>query len=165
MDPGFFGCRGFLLPVALRQNQSMAEYPQPRRPRRRPGENRAALLEAAVFEFGEHGYHGASTAAIAAQADVPQPHVYVHFATKGELFLAALVHAYDSTDRAEREGSPSEVAAAVRAESLIHLQAVAAAGERSLSPRLSEAVSARIHAKGASWHIGAIERAAAALLA
>ena len=107
----------------------MAEYPQPRRPRRRPGENRAALLEAAVFEFGEHGYHGASTAAIAAQADVPQPHVYVHFATKGELFLAALVHAYDSTDRAEREGSPSEVAAAVRAESLIHLQAVAAAGE------------------------------------
>ena len=152
------------MPVALRQNQSMAEYSQPRRPRRRPGENRAALLEAAVAEFGRYGYHGASTAAIAAQADVPQPHVYVHFATKGDLFLAALAHAYDSADRAEREGPQFDVHAVRRSESLMHLQAVAVIGERGLSPQLSEAVSARLGARGTSWHVEALERAAAALL-
>jgi len=61
-----------------------------RRPRRRPGENRERLVEAGLIEFGLFGYHGASTAAIAARADVPQPHVYASFETKRELFLACL---------------------------------------------------------------------------
>lgn len=59
-----------------------------RRARRRPGENRARLLEAGLVEFGLFGYHGTSTAAIAARAEVPQPHVYTSFRTKQELFLA-----------------------------------------------------------------------------
>lgn len=64
-----------------------------RRPRRKPGENRARLLKAGLVEFGLFGYHGASTASIAARADVPQPHVYTSFRTKQELFLACLVEA------------------------------------------------------------------------
>lgn len=58
-----------------------------RRVRRRPGENRARLIEAGLLVFGRHGFHGASTAAIAELADVPQPHVYASFSTKQALFL------------------------------------------------------------------------------
>ena len=65
-----------------------AEQSSPRRPRRRPGENRERLLAAGIAVFGTSGYHGAQTAAIAALAEVPQPHVYANFATKQELFLA-----------------------------------------------------------------------------
>lgn len=61
-----------------------------RRSRRKPGENRARLLEAGLIEFGLFGYHGASTSAIAQRADVPQPHVYVNFGSKQELFVACL---------------------------------------------------------------------------
>lgn len=59
-----------------------------RRPRRRPGENRERLLNAGITVFGAHGYHAAQTAAIAALAGVPQPHVYANFKTKQDLFLA-----------------------------------------------------------------------------
>ena len=65
-----------------------ADAPTARRPRRRPGENRERLLEAGIREFGTLGYAGASTAAIAAAAAVPQPHVYANFKTKQALFLA-----------------------------------------------------------------------------
>ena len=58
-----------------------------RRARRRPGENRERLIEAGLGEFGLFGFHGASTAAIAARAEVPQPHVYANFSNKQELFL------------------------------------------------------------------------------
>lgn len=58
-----------------------------RRPRRKPGENRQRLREAGLIEFGLFGFHGASTAGIAARADVPQPHVYASFTTKQALFL------------------------------------------------------------------------------
>jgi len=58
-----------------------------RRVRRRPGENRARLIEAGIRVFAQHGYHGASTSAIATLADVPQPHVYASFRTKQDLFF------------------------------------------------------------------------------
>jgi AcrR family transcriptional regulator len=51
-------------------------------------ERRADLLEAAVIEFAESGYHGTRTADIAARAGVSQPYVYALFADKRALFLA-----------------------------------------------------------------------------
>lgn len=51
-------------------------------------ERRADLLEAAVIEFAESGYHGARTADIAARAGVSQPYVYALFPDKRALFLA-----------------------------------------------------------------------------
>lgn len=62
----------------------------PVRSRRRPGENRERLIEAGLIEFGLFGYHGASTAGIAARAEVPQPHVYASFPSKRALFLAVV---------------------------------------------------------------------------
>ncbi|MBK0421382.1 helix-turn-helix transcriptional regulator [Leucobacter sp. CSA2] len=69
-----------------------------RRPRRRPGENREQLVKAGLIEFGLHGYHGASTAAIARRAGVPQPHVYASFPTKLALFEACATRALDLLD-------------------------------------------------------------------
>ena len=45
-------------------------------------ERRSDLLEAAVIEFAENGYHGTRTADIAARAGVSQPYVYALFPDK-----------------------------------------------------------------------------------
>lgn len=52
-------------------------------------ERRAAVLEAAVKEFAEHGYHAARTAGIAERAGISQPYIYALFPNKRELFIAA----------------------------------------------------------------------------
>jgi AcrR family transcriptional regulator len=61
-----------------------------KRPARRLSaeKRRADLLEAAVIEFAESGYHGTRTADIAARAGVSQPYVYALFPDKRALFLA-----------------------------------------------------------------------------
>ena len=63
---------------------------QRKRPARRLSaeERRADLLEAAVVEFAENGYHGTRTADIAARAGFSQPYVYALFPDKRALFLA-----------------------------------------------------------------------------
>jgi AcrR family transcriptional regulator len=50
-------------------------------------ERRDQVVEAAVAEFGERGYHAASTAGIAKRAGISQPYIYALFADKHELFL------------------------------------------------------------------------------
>src|SRR5580704_8323388 len=69
-----------------------------KRPARRLSaqERRADLLEAAVIEFAESGYHGTRTADSAARAGVSQPYVYALFPDKRALFLAC--HAW-TTER------------------------------------------------------------------
>jgi AcrR family transcriptional regulator len=69
--------------------QTLAGSPQ-RRPTQRLSaeQRRAQLLEAAVVEFAESGYHGTRTADIAARAGVSQPYVYALFPDKRSLFLA-----------------------------------------------------------------------------
>ncbi|MGH3250937.1 MAG: TetR/AcrR family transcriptional regulator, partial [Trebonia sp.] len=65
------------------------EAAKPRRTRRLSAhERRADLLEAAVVEFAETGFHGTRTADIAARAGVSQPYVYALFPNKRALFLA-----------------------------------------------------------------------------
>lgn len=51
---------------------------------------RAALLDAAVHEFAAHGFDGASTRAIATRAGVHQPQINYHFASKLDLWRAAV---------------------------------------------------------------------------
>jgi AcrR family transcriptional regulator len=50
---------------------------------------RDQVLDAATKEFAAHGYHAASTAAIAKLAGISQPYIYALFPNKQELFLAA----------------------------------------------------------------------------
>lgn len=126
------------------------QRPSIKRPRRKPGENRAHLLLAGIREFGLRGYHGTSTASIARGAGVPQPHVYSSFRTKQELYLACLErvseliaadHQVSGFPRVQNEHSlePDEIARFL-------LQTTVALGERtSVEPRLRESL-AKIHA-------------------
>jgi AcrR family transcriptional regulator len=75
---------------AVDARASEANPPRRRRagPRLSADKRRADLLEAAVIEFAESGYHGTRTADIAARAGVSQPYVYALFPDKRALFLA-----------------------------------------------------------------------------
>jgi AcrR family transcriptional regulator len=52
-------------------------------------ERRTAVLAAARSQFADHGYHGASTEAIARDAGISQPYLFRLFGTKKDLFIAA----------------------------------------------------------------------------
>jgi AcrR family transcriptional regulator len=49
---------------------------------------RRLLLEAAIVEFAERGWHGARVAAIAARAGVNKERIYEYFGNKDQLFVA-----------------------------------------------------------------------------
>jgi AcrR family transcriptional regulator len=51
-------------------------------------ERREAVLEAARLEFAQHGFHGASTDAIARRAGISQPYLFRLFGSKKALFIA-----------------------------------------------------------------------------
>lgn len=58
--------------------------------RRDPARTRARLLEAAVAEFGDHGFSGARTDRIARQAGTNIRMLYHYFGSKDELYVAVL---------------------------------------------------------------------------
>ena len=55
-------------------------------------ERREQVIRAAIGEFAEHGYHAASTGAIAKRAGISQPYIYALFPNKHELFVATVAH-------------------------------------------------------------------------
>lgn len=73
-------------------------------------ERRSHLIETAILVFSEGSYRGTTTAEIARAAGVSEPILYRHFASKRELYLAALDHVW-SKAKAQWEkvllGSPS----------------------------------------------------------
>jgi TetR/AcrR family transcriptional regulator len=62
--------------------------------RGQPEESRAAILEAAAREFGEHGIAGARTDAIAREARVNKALLYYYFKDKETLYGAVLDNAF-----------------------------------------------------------------------
>jgi AcrR family transcriptional regulator len=58
--------------------------------RKSQAERREEILEAALHEFAEHGYHGGSTEGIARRAGISQPYVFRLFGTKKQLFMATV---------------------------------------------------------------------------
>ncbi len=71
--------------------QTATASPKQQRARRLPAEQRRReILEAAVTVFAEHGYSGTGTADIAAAAGIGEPTIYRYFASKQDLYLAAL---------------------------------------------------------------------------
>jgi AcrR family transcriptional regulator len=60
-------------------------------------ERRLALVETAVRVFSEGSYRGTTTAEIARAAGVSEPILYRHFASKRDLYLAALDHVWEKT--------------------------------------------------------------------
>jgi AcrR family transcriptional regulator len=60
-------------------------------------ERRAALIETAIRVFSDGSYRGTTTAEIAKAAGVSEPILYRHFASKRDLYLAALDHVWGKT--------------------------------------------------------------------
>ena len=60
-------------------------------------ERRDALVDAAVQEFAHGGLHGTPVARIARRVGVAQPYVFSLFASKRELFIAAVERAFEQT--------------------------------------------------------------------
>ena len=57
-------------------------------------DRRRHLVETAIRLFTEGSYHGTTTAEIARSAGVSEPILYRHFASKRDLYLAALEHVW-----------------------------------------------------------------------
>src|SRR5581483_846427 len=57
-------------------------------------DRRRHLIETAILVFSEGSYRGTTTAEIARAAGVSEPILYRHFASKRELYLAALDHVW-----------------------------------------------------------------------
>jgi AcrR family transcriptional regulator len=66
-------------------------------PRMAAAERRQHLIETAIRLFTEGSYHGTTTAEIARTAGVSEPILYRHFASKRDLYLAALEHVWAKT--------------------------------------------------------------------
>jgi AcrR family transcriptional regulator len=116
-------------------------------------ERREAVIEAAIAEFGDHGYHAASTASIAKRAGISQPYIYALFPDKETLFLTCHRRGCDRIRKAFAEAArgtePGEARISAmgtayyellqsRGELMLQLQAFAAAGEPALRPAIRE---------------------------
>ena len=66
-------------------------------PRMAAADRRKHLIETAIRLFTEGSYHGTTTAEIARAAGVSEPILYRHFASKRDLYLAALEHVWAKT--------------------------------------------------------------------
>src|SRR5438874_13707460 len=66
-------------------------------PRRRvpAAERREELISAAVHEFARGGLHGTAVERVARRVGVAQPYVFSLFASKRDLFLAALERSFE----------------------------------------------------------------------
>src|SRR5207249_8942860 len=60
-------------------------------------ERREAVLAAALSEFADHGFDGASTDAIARSVGISQPYLFRLFGTKKDLFIATTQRCFDDT--------------------------------------------------------------------
>ena len=79
--------------------------------RGQPEESRAAILEAAAFEFAEHGIAGARTDTIAREARVNKALLYYYFKDKETLYGAVLDDAFSGLKNAVFEVLDSDLPA------------------------------------------------------
>jgi AcrR family transcriptional regulator len=78
----------------------MSEKTRPRRTQaERTYQRKAQVIHEAIRFFGQHGYHGATLAAIAKAAGVTEPGLLHHFPSKAQLLLDVLAE----RDRIDRE--------------------------------------------------------------
>lgn len=139
---------------AVPRSASSSPRPSGRR-RLSADERRRTVIEAAVVEFAESGYHGTRTGDIAERAGVSQPYLYALFPDKRALFLAC--HEWttqrirttleQAREEADGEDLPTRLGRAYAAmieshpsQVLFQIQAYAAA---SADPDIREPVSRR----------------------
>jgi AcrR family transcriptional regulator len=96
------------------------EQPRKRAEQQRSLATRAAILNAAIAEFAERGYEGASIRAIADRLGLQHPLITYHYRSKDGLWRAAAEHAFAQIrtewDISAREGSGLSPLARLRQE-------------------------------------------------
>lgn len=103
--------------------------------RMKADERRELVLIAATQVFGERGYVGATTDAVAKAASVSQPYVVRLFGTKEALFLAVLERALERLLQAFREALAAETSAVAAGEVVDVRHRIGAAYAELLSDR------------------------------
>jgi AcrR family transcriptional regulator len=73
--------------------------------RRSAEDRREEIVGIAFRHFGEGGYHGTSTEAIAREAGISQPYLFRLFRTKKDLFLACVDRCYGQVADVFREAA------------------------------------------------------------
>jgi AcrR family transcriptional regulator len=73
--------------------------------RRSAEDRREEIVGIAFRHFGEGGYHGTSTEAIAREAGISQPYLFRLFKTKRELFVACVDRCFDQVTEVFREAA------------------------------------------------------------
>ncbi|MGN8026697.1 TetR/AcrR family transcriptional regulator [Microbacterium sp. 22242] len=80
--------------------------PQTRRPRRRAEESRRQIVDAAVDQIADAGFHGMSIAEVAAASGISQSGLLHHFPSKAALLAAVLErHEHDDNEFLFGDGS------------------------------------------------------------
>jgi TetR/AcrR family transcriptional regulator len=59
------------------------------------GETKSLILDAAVMEFGESGFHGARIDSIAKRSGINKAMIYYHFKGKNELYAAIIERLFE----------------------------------------------------------------------
>lgn len=92
--------------------ESKASTEPAKRKRRSPEEVRDRVIEAAGVEFEQHGYSGATTAAIARRAEVTEAQIFRCFTSKADLFRTAIFEPLNRhfTDFQARQPGPGNAA-------------------------------------------------------
>jgi AcrR family transcriptional regulator len=73
--------------------------------RKTAGERREEILDAALSEFAQHGFSGASTDAIARAVGISQPYLFRLFGTRKSLHLHLVERCFDDTYETFRAAS------------------------------------------------------------
>lgn len=81
------------------EDPSLKTAPRSRDPER----TRAQLMEAALTEFGDHGFHGARVDKITKAAGCNARLLYHYFGSKEKLYIAALEHIFTDIRAQERQ--------------------------------------------------------------
>jgi AcrR family transcriptional regulator len=79
----------------MANDTSPSTQPAPRQ-RVPAAERRDALIQAAVHEFAQGGFHGTPVDKVARRVGVAQPYVFSLFGSKRELFLAAVERGFET---------------------------------------------------------------------
>jgi AcrR family transcriptional regulator len=106
--------------VEGRMVKTARQRPRKRAEQQRAIETREAILNAAIAEFAEKGFDGASIRAIADRLGLQHPLITYHYRTKDILWRAAAEHAFakirDEWDASAQEGSGLSPLAQLRRE-------------------------------------------------
>lgn len=119
-------------------------------------DRRDLVLDAAVEEFGEHGWHGARIERIAARAGISHPYLLRLFSSKRDLFIAAMERAFDRMEETFTEAVEQDEADPILALGeayrlllhdepgalRLHMQALAVAGDTDVGPAVTSRYAA-----------------------